>query len=102
MMNGFLARSARLLGATIALCGGLLATNAAHADTSRQTPGPVVLVHGRFGFASLVPIDYSYGIPADLRLPHEVNQARGLRSLCASEPISVYRAQANRIKTMGL
>jgi triacylglycerol lipase len=66
-MNGFLSRGARLLCATLALCGGLFASNAAQADTYTQTRYPIVLVHGLFGFDSLGPIEYWYGIPAALR-----------------------------------
>jgi triacylglycerol lipase len=34
--------------------------------TSTQTRYPVVLAHGMAGFSSIGPIDYFYGIPADL------------------------------------
>lgn len=66
-MNGLLSRGARLLCATLALFGGLIASNAAHADTYTQTRYPIVLVHGLFGFDSLGPVEYWYGIPAALR-----------------------------------
>lgn len=32
-----------------------------------QTRFPIVLVHGLFGFDSIVPVDYWYGIPSALR-----------------------------------
>ena len=32
----------------------------------------------------------------------EINQVLGLRSLFSSSPVSVYRAQANRLKLLGL
>ena len=66
-MNGLLSRGARLLCATLALFGGLIASNAARADTYTQTRYPIVLVHGLFGFDSLGPVEYWYGIPAALR-----------------------------------
>lgn len=66
-MNGFLSGGVRLLCTTLALCGGLFASNAAHADTYTQTRYPIVLAHGLFGFDSLGPIEYWHGIPAALR-----------------------------------
>ena len=40
---------------------------AAWADTYTQTKYPVVLVHGLLGFDALGPVQYFYGVPADLR-----------------------------------
>ncbi|MBI3231128.1 MAG: triacylglycerol lipase [Burkholderiales bacterium] len=40
---------------------------AAHAVGYTQTKYPIVLVHGLFGFDNIGPVDYFYGIPADLR-----------------------------------
>ena len=68
------------MGATIAirwvkgwLCAvfaGLLllgATPTVHAGTYAETKYPIVLVHGLFGFDSLLGVDYFYGIPGNLR-----------------------------------
>lgn len=41
--------------------------SAAWADTYTQTKYPVVLVHGLLGFDALGPVQYFYGVPADLR-----------------------------------
>ncbi|MFM9880225.1 MAG: lipase family alpha/beta hydrolase [Burkholderiaceae bacterium] len=49
---------------TVSLGAGLC--TAAHADTYTQTKYPVVLVHGLFGFDSIGPADYFYGVPAAL------------------------------------
>lgn len=38
-----------------------------HAGTYTQTKYPIVLVHGLFGFDSLGPVEYFYGIPSALR-----------------------------------
>jgi len=43
------------------------ATAAAWADTYTQTRYPIVLVHGLLGFDALGPVQYFYGVPADLR-----------------------------------
>lgn len=48
------------------LLGGAL-PQAAHAAGYTQTKYPIVLVHGLFGFDSLGPVEYWYGIPAALR-----------------------------------
>jgi triacylglycerol lipase len=54
----------RLLG--VLLCFGLVAP--ACADTYTQTKYPIMLVHGLFGFDSLLGIyDYWYGVPSGLR-----------------------------------
>jgi len=66
-MNGLLSRAARLWCAALAICGAFFAAAPAHADTYTQTRYPIVLVHGLFGFDSLGPIEYWYGIPAALR-----------------------------------
>ena len=67
-MNGLLSRSARLWCATLVLCSGLFAAAPAHAaDTYTQTRYPIVLVHGLFGFDSLGPVDYYYGVASALR-----------------------------------
>jgi triacylglycerol lipase len=47
------------------LCLGL-ASPAQAQDTYTQTRYPVVLVHGLFGFDSIGPVDYFYGIPSAL------------------------------------
>lgn len=39
----------------------------AHAVGYTQTKYPILLVHGLFGFDKIGPVDYFYGIPADLR-----------------------------------
>lgn len=44
---------------------GAPALNAA--DTYTQTKHPIVLVHGLLGFDALGPVQYFYGIPAELR-----------------------------------
>lgn len=52
------------------LAGGLmlgLSTHAAAADTYTKTQYPIVMVHGAFGWDSIGPIDYWYGIIAPLR-----------------------------------
>ncbi|HEY1393673.1 MAG TPA: triacylglycerol lipase [Methylibium sp.] len=54
-----------LLGA-LALCGALLASPAAKADTYTQTQYPIVLVHGLLGFDAIGPVNYWYGIPPAL------------------------------------
>jgi triacylglycerol lipase len=58
----------RLLTAC-ALCASLLAAPTAltAADTYTQTKYPIVLVHGLLGFDALGPVQYFYGIPAELR-----------------------------------
>jgi len=43
------------------------ASLAAWADTYTQTRHPIVLVHGLLGFDALGPVQYFYGVPADLR-----------------------------------
>jgi triacylglycerol lipase len=65
-MNVLFLRGARLLAAALALCSTLWAAPA-HADTYTQTRYPIVLVHGLFGFDSIGPIEYYYGIPSALR-----------------------------------
>ncbi len=45
----------------------LFSSLAAQAGTYTQTKHPVVLVHGLFGFDSLGPLEYWYGIPSALR-----------------------------------
>jgi triacylglycerol lipase len=57
----------RTLCAWLALCAGLTMALPAQADTYTQTRHPIVLVHGLFGFDSLGPIDYWYGIGSGLR-----------------------------------
>lgn len=49
--------------AVAAACASL----AALADTYTQTRHPIVLVHGLLGFDALGPVQYFYGVPADLR-----------------------------------
>lgn len=44
-----------------------LATPAQAASTYAKTKYPLVFAHGMSGFASIGPIEYWYGIPADLR-----------------------------------
>jgi triacylglycerol lipase len=39
----------------------------ASADTYTQTKHPIVLVHGLLGFDALGPVQYFYGVPAELR-----------------------------------
>jgi triacylglycerol lipase len=65
-MNGAFSLAARLLCSALALCSTLWAAPA-HADTYTQTRHPIVLVHGLFGFASIGPVEYWYGIPSALR-----------------------------------
>lgn len=43
------------------------ASVAAVADTYTQTQHPIVLVHGLLGFDALGPVQYFYGVPAELR-----------------------------------
>lgn len=43
------------------------ASIAASADTYTQTRHPIVLVHGLLGFDALGPVQYFYGVPAELR-----------------------------------
>ena len=51
----------------LALCC-LAAAGAAHAQSGyTQTRYPIVLVHGLFGFDSLLGVDYFYGVPDALR-----------------------------------
>lgn len=49
--------------AVAAACASL----ATWADTYTQTRYPIVLVHGLLGFDALGPVQYFYGVPADLR-----------------------------------
>jgi len=59
-------RSLLLRVACVLLCLGLVST--ACADTYTKTRYPIVLVHGLFGFDSLLGVyDYWYGIPSALR-----------------------------------
>jgi triacylglycerol lipase len=60
-MKRFLAACA----ASLALLSSPTALNAA--DTYTQTKYPIVLVHGLLGFDALGPIQYFYGVPAELR-----------------------------------
>ncbi|HWP20831.1 MAG TPA: triacylglycerol lipase [Burkholderiaceae bacterium] len=63
-MKRLIARSALALACSLAAA---VHTPAAHADTYTQTRHPIVLVHGLFGWDSMGPIDYWYGIPSALR-----------------------------------
>lgn len=65
-MKAWFSRMARALCAALVLASGLAAAPA-HADTYTQTRYPIVLVHGLFGFDSLGPIEYWWGIPSALR-----------------------------------
>ncbi len=60
-MKRFLAACA----ASLALLATPLTLNAA--DTYTQTKYPIVLVHGLLGFDALGPVQYFYGVPAELR-----------------------------------
>lgn len=63
-MSNFLRRALRGL----ALAGACLALwPAAQAGNYTQTRYPIVLVHGLFGFDSVLGVDYFYGIPQALR-----------------------------------
>ena len=61
-----MARSLLLRFAVAFFC--LAVTSGASADTYTKTRYPIVLVHGLFGFDSLLGVyDYWYGIPSALR-----------------------------------
>jgi triacylglycerol lipase len=57
----------KLLAAVMAVAAVCLTATPAQASTYTQTKYPIVLVHGLFGFDSILGIDYWYGIPAALR-----------------------------------
>jgi len=59
----------RLIAMVFAIMGALLMAlqPAAAATGYTQTKYPIVLVHGLFGFDSILGIDYWYGIPSALR-----------------------------------
>ncbi|WP_159912472.1 triacylglycerol lipase [Pantoea sp. 18069] len=66
-MTGFVRSFVRPLVLT-AVAGLLLLAGSAHAQNGyTQTRYPIVLVHGMFGFDSVLGIDYFYGIPDALR-----------------------------------
>lgn len=50
-----------------ALAVALAAPAAAQSDTYTQTRYPIVLLHGMFGFDTIGPLEYWYGIPGALR-----------------------------------
>ena len=54
-------------GAALCLALGSAPSAALAADTYTQTRHPVVLVHGLLGFDALGPVQYFYGVPAELR-----------------------------------
>ena len=56
-----------LITAAIALVGALTGAQPAMAAGYTQTKYPIVLVHGLFGFDSILGIDYWYRIPEALR-----------------------------------
>lgn len=56
-----------LPGILVSLLSAMAATPVHAASTYAQTRYPIVFSHGLFGFASLGPIEYWNGIPADLR-----------------------------------
>ena len=55
-----------LRAGAVAVAAGC-ASLAAWADTYTQTKHPIVLVHGLLGFDALGPVQYFYGVPAELR-----------------------------------
>jgi triacylglycerol lipase len=48
-------------------CALALTLSTASAGTYTQTKYPIVLVHGLFGFDSIGPVEYFYGVPSALR-----------------------------------
>jgi len=65
-MNARFTRGVRWFAAALLIANMLWATPA-RADTYTQTRYPIVLVHGLFGFDSIGPIEYYYGIPSALQ-----------------------------------
>ncbi|MGQ0711392.1 MAG: lipase family alpha/beta hydrolase [Rhodoferax sp.] len=57
----------RLWQALLVSVLALFSAAGVHAGTYTQTRYPIVLVHGLFGFDSLGPLEYWYGIPSALR-----------------------------------
>jgi triacylglycerol lipase len=56
-----------LQSCVVAAAAGLSGAAAWAADTYTQTKHPIVLVHGLLGFDALGPVQYFYGVPAELR-----------------------------------
>jgi len=68
-MTAFFTRLPAKFGAACALSASLclgLAAPAQAQDTYTKTKYPLVLVHGLFGFDSIGPADYFYGVPSAL------------------------------------
>jgi triacylglycerol lipase len=59
--------SSSLVLAAALLSGAVVTPTASATGTYTQTRYPVVLVHGLFGFDSLLGVEYFYGIPSALR-----------------------------------
>lgn len=60
-------RSSGLVLAAAMLCATAITPQAHAQSTYTQTRYPVVLVHGLFGFDTLLGVEYFYGIPSALR-----------------------------------
>lgn len=70
-----------------------------------KTKYPIVFAHGLFGFSSIGPIDYWYGIPSELRknganvyvtaqVPAQSNDARGEQLLAEIKEIQAITGAA--------